>query len=197
MDMTPAKSTRASLSASDWSTAALAALERNGLAAVAVEPLAKTLGTTKGSFYWHFNGRDALISAALDLWEKRDTDRVIAAIDPEQDAAAQLRTLLQRVFRAVLDAPGAGTVELALQAHADHPLVAPVLERVTKRRMATMVSLFRQLGLSPAHARDRALLAYTAYLGHAQLAHATPGQIPRGNAFTAHVDQIIETLADV
>ena len=30
---------------------------------MAVEPLAKRLGATKGSFYWHFDNRDALIAA--------------------------------------------------------------------------------------------------------------------------------------
>ena len=89
--MTPAKSPRTPLTADDWSAAALAALERNGLAAVAVEPIAKTLGATKGSFYWHFTGRDDLIAAALELWERRDTDGVIAAVDRAAEGADRLR----------------------------------------------------------------------------------------------------------
>jgi AcrR family transcriptional regulator len=195
MDMTPAKGARASLTAADWSAAALDALERQGLAAIAVEPLAKTLGTTKGSFYWHFSGRDALITAALDLWEQRDTDGVIATIERAGDATDQLRALLRLVLRAVKEPPGAGAIELALQPHADHPLVAPVLARVTQRRMAVLEDLFAAQGLSRSQARDRARLAYTAYLGHAQLAHATPGQLPKGVAFTAYVEHIVETLA--
>lgn len=197
MDMTSAKTPRASLTADDWSAAALAALERNGLAAVAVEPIAKTLGATKGSFYWHFSGRDDLIAAALGLWERRDTDGVIAAVDRADDGADRLRLLLRLVLQAVAQSPGAGSIELALQSHADHPLVAPVLARVTERRMATLESLYAERGLSKAQARDRALLAYTAYLGHAQMAHATPGRLPKGKAFTAYVDRVVETLADV
>ena len=194
--MTSAKSSRASLTATDWSTAALAALERNGLAAVAVEPLAKTLGATKGSFYWHFTGRDDLIAAALELWERRDTDGVIAAVDQAADRADRLRVLLRLVFRAVVGTPGAGSIELALQPHAGHPLVAPVLARVTERRMSILESLYAEQGLSVSQAHDRALLAYTTYLGHAQLAHATPDRLPSGAAFTRYVDRIVETLAD-
>src|SRR3954453_8612881 len=83
---------RASLTSDDWTRAALEALARGGLAAVAVEPLAKELGATKGSFYWHFADRSALLEAALDLWERRDTDRVIAAVDDEtHDVATRLR----------------------------------------------------------------------------------------------------------
>src|SRR3954470_16747939 len=104
------KGKRASLAAEDWTGAALDALARGGLAAVAVEPLAKELGTTKGSFYWHFADRDALIAAALTRWEKRDTELVIAAIEDGEDASVRLRHLLELVFRAVGvgSGPGAG-----------------------------------------------------------------------------------------
>jgi AcrR family transcriptional regulator len=195
MDMPSGK--REALTARDWTEAALEALARGGLPAVAVEPLAKELGATKGSFYWHFADRQALLAATLELWERRDTDRVIAAIDEVQDAETRLRNLLRLAFSSVRDdsAGGAGTVELALQASAAHPLVAPTLTRVTKRRLATLTRLYAELGLSPAGARDRGLLAYTAFLGHAQLAHATPELLPHGRAFTHHVNQVVDALA--
>ncbi len=190
---------REALTAADWTEAALDALARGGLAAVAVEPLAKELGATKGSFYWHFADRQALLKATLELWEARDTDRVIAAINDAEETGARLRSLLRLAFSAVRDGSvgAAGTVELALQASATHPLVAPTLERVTKRRLATITGLYAELGLSPSRARDQSLLAYTAFLGHAQLAHATPELLPRGRAFTTHVNQVVEALVHV
>ena len=187
---------REALTAADWTEAALDALARGGLPAVAVEPLAKELGATKGSFYWHFADRLALVQATLDLWERRDTDRVIAAIDENQDVETRLRNLLRLAFASVRDGSttGAGTVELALQASAAHPLVAPTLDRVTRRRLAFLTRLYSQLGLTKSQARDRGLLAYTAFLGHAQVAHATPELLPTGRAFAAHVDQVVEAL---
>jgi len=171
-------------------------LARGGLTAVAVEPLAKSLKATKGSFYWHFADRNALLAATLELWERRDTDRVIADLDETQDALSRLRTLLRLTFTSVGDgsAGGAGTVELALQASASQPLVTNILKRVTRRRLELVTKLYVELGLSPAHARQRALLAYAAYLGHAQLAHATPDLLPHGRALANHVDQVVETL---
>jgi AcrR family transcriptional regulator len=197
MDMAQGK--RESLTAADWTQAALDALARGGLPAVAVEPLAKELGATKGSFYWHFADRQALLEATLALWERRDTDRVLAAIDEMESVEQRLRSLLHLAFTSVRDAStgGAGTVELALQASAAHPMVAPVLARVTKRRLAALTRLYTELGLTRTGARDRSLLAYTAFLGHAQLAHATPDLLPSGRAFTKHVDQVVEALADV
>jgi AcrR family transcriptional regulator len=190
---------RESLAAEDWTEAALETLARGGLAAVAVEPLAKSLGTTKGSFYWHFADRNALLKATLELWERRDTDRVLAGIDKSQDVTTRLRKLLRLAFLSVRTdaAGGAGAIELALQASAAHPLVAPTLERVTSRRLAALSRLYSALGFSQARARDQALLAYTAFLGHAQLARATPELLPPGRAFGTHVDQMIDALVRV
>ncbi len=166
---------------------------------MAVEPLAKSLGTTKGSFYWHFTDRNALLEATLELWERRDTDRVLAGIDETQDVATRLHHLLRFAFLSVREdaAGGAGAIELALQAHASHPLVAPTLARVTARRVAALSRLYVELGLSRTRARDRALLAYTSFLGHAQMARATPELLPEGRAFARHVDQVIGALAEV
>ena len=190
---------RESLTTDDWTREALVALARGGLATVAVEQLAKQLGTTKGSFYWHFADREALIAAVLALWEERDTDLVIAATERGDDATTRLRNLLQLAFGAVRadPDPSAGSVELALQANATHPLVAATLRRVTERRLAYLTTLFTQLGMSPARARDRGLLAYSAFLGHAQLVHATPGVLPKGRAFDTYVRRVVDTLIRV
>jgi AcrR family transcriptional regulator len=195
-----AQGRRESLTAGDWTEAALEALAGGGLAAVAVEPIAKSLGATKGSFYWHFADRNALLSSALDLWEARDTDRVIAGLDETQDPSSRLRTLLRLTFLAVVHDTSprrgaVGAVELALQASASHPLVAATLTRVTQRRLAFLTGLYAELGLPRARARDQALLAYTAFLGHAQLAHATPALLPKGRALRTHVEQVVEALA--
>jgi AcrR family transcriptional regulator len=194
MDMPRGKTE--SLTADDWTQAALDALARGGLAAVAVEPLAKELGATKGSFYWHFAERNALITAALDHWETRSTNLVIATVEQTGDAATRLRDLLRLAFTATArgSEQSAGAVELALQSNADHPLVVATLARVTERRLAYLTTLFVEVGMSPARARDRGLLAYTAYLGHLQLAHATPDLLPQGRSSASHVNRVVEAL---
>jgi len=85
---------RRPLSPDDWARAALAAIARGGVGAVAVETVAAELGATKGSFYWHFKNRDALIQAALDRWEHGRTDAVIEKPEREPDPATRLNKLL-------------------------------------------------------------------------------------------------------
>ncbi|MEU8661070.1 TetR/AcrR family transcriptional regulator [Actinoplanes philippinensis] len=181
------------LTADDWTAAAVEAMAGGGLAAVAVEPLAARLGATKGSFYWHFANRDALIEAALLRWEADHTDAVITMVEAQPDPLSRLRTLIGTVFDATA-VPGAA-IELAMLATAAHPHVAPVLARVTQRRLAYTARLFEGLGCSPQEAGHRALLAVSAYLGHAQLAHATPGLVPGSAQLRrTYVDRIIGLL---
>ncbi len=167
------------LSRDDWVAVALAAIADGGLAAVAVEPLAARLGATKGSFYWHFENRDALVDAAIRRWEKDTTTDVTKELEAARDApASQFRRLVTSVIeRAEQDRVGP-----ALLASAGHPAVAPALQRVTAARLSLVAMVLRRLGFAPAEARRRALLAYSAYLGHAQLARSTPGVLPATRA---------------
>jgi AcrR family transcriptional regulator len=175
MDMP--QGTKRRLSAADWAQAALTAIGESGLQGVAVEPIAATLGTTKGSFYWHFANRDALVVAALELWERTYTEDVLALVDQEPDPLARLRKL----FAAVTQAERA-PVEVNLHAAADHPLLAPAVRRAVARRTAHTEHQLTLIGLPPAEAHRRALLAYALYLGHIQVVVRLSGLIPEDKA---------------
>jgi hypothetical protein len=80
-------------------------------------------------------------------------------------------------------------------ASAGCPDVAAAVERVTSRRIGYVARLLREAGLTPARARRRAVLAYAAYLGHAQLVLTTPGVLPRSDrARRAYVSEIADVL---
>ncbi|MGH8931090.1 MAG: TetR/AcrR family transcriptional regulator [Egibacteraceae bacterium] len=151
----------ASLSGQDWISAALDAIAEAGVDAVAVEPLARRLGVTKGSFYWHFRSRRALVDAALAHWEQAGTEEIIAWLARIPDPRERLRHLL---VQAIQDR-GGGRLLAALYAVADHPQVAPVLRRVTDRRLRYLEETYVALGLSTDDARRWALHAYATYIG--------------------------------
>jgi AcrR family transcriptional regulator len=184
--------TRTRLDRQAWVRAALDAISEGGLTAVGVVPLAKRLGATKGSFYWHFTSREALIEAALANWEHSHTTAVIAEIEAaSDDPLTQLRLLFVRVT----ELAARDRIELALLATADHPSVRPVLDRVTRGRIGFVAALFRRLGFGEAEAKRRALLAYSAYLGYAQLVHATPQVVPRSRAANrAYLKDVLDAL---
>jgi len=169
----------ARLAADDWVTAAVRALLTDGPDAVAVQPLARRLGTTKGSFYWHFDTRDDLLRAALQRWLRQGTEDVIVAVEAAtEDPVERARMLMRMVTEHSLASPG----QLRLLATADHPDVRAALETAARRRIGYVARLLRAAGLPAAVARRRAMLAYAAYIGHAQLANSTPGVLPTGSA---------------
>ncbi|MBB5955736.1 AcrR family transcriptional regulator [Saccharothrix tamanrassetensis] len=154
----------------DWTGVALRALAEGGVAAVAVEPLAVRLGATKGSAYWHFPNREALLKATLERWEREHTEAVIDRVEAEPTPEGRLRLLFGVVLEDVRDS----AVELAMLAAKDDPAVAPVLRRVTDRRIGYLEELFRAMGFPAETAQHRAVLAYSVYLGQAQLLSTTP-----------------------
>ncbi|MER6030988.1 TetR/AcrR family transcriptional regulator [Streptomyces sp. NPDC001851] len=181
---------RKRLTAQDWADAALSAMGEGGLTAVAIEPLAARLGTTKGSFYWHFANRESLIEAALDRWEEKSTEAIIAGLASEPDPAMRLRRLFSEATERAAHHP----LEVSLPASVTHPRVAAVLRRVTERRVGYIAQLFVELGFPPDEARRRALLAYTGFLGHTQLAHAVPETLPTGEDGSRYLDSVLDTL---
>ncbi|CAM5230181.1 TetR/AcrR family transcriptional regulator OS=Streptomyces alboniger OX=132473 GN=CP975_09295 PE=4 SV=1 [Streptomyces alboniger] len=181
---------KARLGADDWADAALTAIGEGGLAAVAVEPLAVRLGTTKGSFYWHFAGRDALIEAALGRWAERHTEDMISEVEAEPDPRGRIKLLFGRAITAATS----DRLEVSLLATAGDPRVAAALRRVTERRVAYVAELFAGLGFPAPEARRRGLLAYSVYLGHAQLGHAVPSVVPGGDELGAYLDEALDAL---
>lgn len=178
------------LSANDWQLAALDALSEGGLQAIAIEMLAKGLGVTKGSFYWHFASRDALIQSALELWESQEQEQVFGRLDSLPNAQARLKALVTLVASELK----AHKIYSELLKAIDHPLVKPVLERVAKRRLDYLTASFRQAGMPRVQALNRARLTYASYVGFLQLNMQLGLPKLHHDEFNQYVEHLIETL---
>ncbi len=181
---------RSTLGPADWAAAAYKAMARGGIEAVAVEPIATELGATKGSFYWHFKNRDALIDAALDEWERRLTDDVIADLERMSDPATRLRRLLSAALRL---RPADRAAEVALLANPDNRAVRRRVKRVTQRRIAYIAVQLAALGWDEVEALDRAVLLLHFYVGSLQMASIAP-VAPDDHARRRQVDLVIDAL---
>ena len=183
-------SNRVSLTPEDWEKAALALIAERGVGALAVEPLARRLKITKGSFYWHFPGRDELLSAALRRWEGQDADHLQRSLKAETQPAERLASFVWATTRQTLT----HRVYLALCAVPEDARVGPVLKRVTSRRIAYLSDAFAELGLAAEEARRRATLVYSGYVGYLQLQaqHLVPERDEP--EFDAYVKHVIDSL---
>jgi AcrR family transcriptional regulator len=192
--MTPDAPARAErngrLSADDWAQAALDLIAEQGVAAVAVEPLARRLGVTKGSFYWHFPSRDALLQAALERWEKVEQETVFGSLEAVPDPRERLRAL----FHLVAHEATSHIIYSELLKALDHPIVQPVIGRVSQRRFDYLTAAFRQAGLGRTEAQHRARLAYAAYVGFLQLSLQLHQPRLQHDEFEAYVEHVMATL---
>lgn len=143
-----------------WVDAALEALSTGGPGAVRVEAIAAALGVSKGGFYWHFKGREALLEEALDAWERAVVEDVIAQVETEDEPRAKFAQLFELARTADFG------VELAVRdwARRDEAVAARV-RRIDNRRMEYLRSLFRQLGLDEEEAEARSLLVFSLFVG--------------------------------
>jgi AcrR family transcriptional regulator len=167
----------------DWLKAAGRRLASGGIAAVAVETLARDLAVTKGSFYWHFRDRAALLKALLADWEAGSTEPLLRRLET---AGEGRRARLGRLAPTVAG-EGAGSLDPAIRAWALHdPAAAETVGRVDHARLAFIAGEFRSLGFTPPEAWTRARLFYLHLLGEHALGFEDRG-LPERLAEAARV----------
>lgn len=147
----------------DWVDAAYERFLTEGLHGVRVEAVARDLGSTKGSFYWHFADRAALVAAVMDRWEQEETESFIVQANEAPDPLTRLEVLFSAVARR--RAPG----EHRLYADAVAEGVGQVVERVSERRVSYVAAALVELGVSQDEARRRGIAALAIALGLEQL----------------------------
>ncbi len=143
-----------------WIAAAIDTLAREGIESVRVEPLARKLGVTKGSFYWHFKDRSALLTAILDYWEKVGTQDVIEFVETSGGNVESRLLHLCDKAGAILGVE----VEAALRTWATHDdLAAIAVSRVDTKRMDLLRDIFAEICPEPSEAEARSWLFYSLF----------------------------------
>jgi len=179
------------LSREDWENAAIYAIAAGGLAAVAVEPLAASLGVTKGSFYAHFGSRRELVEAALARWESSH-GASLADLSAIEDPAKRLERVLTASI--AFSQSGEPSAHLRLLGEMSDPAVREAVARVDARRIARLAAAFRDAGFSARRAERRARLAYATYVGLLVLAQDEPDERLDSDGIKALVRELREPL---
>ena len=150
------------LSAKDWLDLGLGTLAKSGFTALKAEPLAKVMGVSRGSFYWHFKDIGAYHAAILKHWREVAAEQIIANLEAASDHDNPLLLLLRRTFGARL------SLEKAVRTWATvDPAARTAVQAIDRRRLGYVESLFERSGVSPGAARSRAQIFYWAFIGFA------------------------------
>lgn len=153
---------RPRLTQTDWLLAGLETLSDAGPSALGAEPLARRMGTTKGSFYWHFIDVPAYHQALLDLWasEARTAlDRATAAVTD----TVRLRETAQAIAATADSDMAALRAESAIRAWAgDDPVAAQTVHDVDEMRLARLHALLSACGIGNS---EMARILYASAIG--------------------------------
>ena len=146
------------LAADDWRAAALATLVSDGIEAVQITALARELGVTRGSFYWHFESREALLDALLETWRAHNTGVMLDAIK----GSTTLDDAILALFAVWVDHSRFDPMlDQAIRDWARHDaLVRSAVKAEDDARVAAIADLFQRHGYDPIEAFIRARIIY-------------------------------------
>ncbi len=149
------------LSAKDWLDLGLKRLAESGFTALKAEPLAKALGVSRGSFYWHFADIGAFHAAILAYWRELAAEQVIAEVEAE-DHEHPLVPLLRRAFSGRL------ALEKAVRSWAaSDPAAREAVQAIDRRRVDYIETQLRAAGVAGEAVPARAQILYWAFVGYA------------------------------
>jgi AcrR family transcriptional regulator len=150
------------LSANDWLDLGLNVLATQGFTALKAEPLAKALGVSRGSFYWHFADIGDYHAAILKHWREVAAEQVIAGLEAASDHEDPVALLLRQAFTLRL------TLEKAVRSWATSDAAArSAVQAIDRRRLGYVEELLRRKGFATEAAQARAQILYWAFVGYA------------------------------
>jgi AcrR family transcriptional regulator len=166
-----------SLSREDWLAAAHAAVVEGGFDHLRVLVIAKALGVTRGSFYWHFRDREDLLRHVLEAWRQRATEQLTARLESAAtDPREQVKDVLSLPFRGRA-AVRAARIELAIRAWARRDAMArQAVDEADAARIGYIAQVFSALGFPIAEARQRAWLVYSYLIAESLVAGGSAAQ---------------------
>lgn len=129
---------------------ALRILLERGIDAVRVDDVVAEVGVTKGSLYWHFSDRNALIKEALLEYVRRLNAELVDGISSAIVEATSTTDYLARIAPVLVDPfdPAKARdltqrLTLMMQANAD-PEFAPLIREVQVRSLTVYTDLMRE-----------------------------------------------------
>jgi AcrR family transcriptional regulator len=157
------------LSAKDWLDLGLRVLAERGFTALKAEPLAKAMGVSRGSFYWHFADIAAYHAAILGHWREVAAEQIIANLERAAPAEGPLPLLLRQAFGGGLALEKAVRTWATLDPKAQSAVLA-----IDRRRLSYVEKMLEDAGLAADTARARAQILYWAFVGSAQSGKPLP-----------------------
>lgn len=147
----------------DWLTLGFRVLALEGAEQLKAEVLARKMGKTKGSFYWHFLDIDAFKSEMMRFWRAKAFSDILAIVDPIEDFHERIETLIDLATQDLMQQLGVQNIEPSIRAWGrSSGKVALVIEEVDQLRINWLSDQFRETGVD---GDQVATLFYSSFIG--------------------------------
>lgn len=144
----------------DWINAAFARLSADGIEAMRIEALARDLGASKGSFYWHFRDREDLLDRVLDRWQGEDA-RWLEGAASDENTATRWAKFVDRC-----EDSSRLRLEVSMRAWARRDArVANRVAAVEKQKSRFIAGVLREIGFTEQAAESWSALFLLVWLG--------------------------------
>lgn len=153
---------RTAASRDDWLLATLNVLRERGIEGVKVVAIARELGLTSGSFYWHFKNIQELLDGVLEYWEEIQTGHIIEdALKFDGPPDERIRNLMHQVIREDASMPDSA---VAVWAKSDAG-AAICYKRAMGKRFEFSSWLFEEAGFNRKNAEIRGRMMVMTLMG--------------------------------
>jgi AcrR family transcriptional regulator len=148
-----------------WLGAAYDLLLNQGVEAVRVLPLAKSLNLSRTSFYSHFDSREALLDALINRWREKNTGNLVGR------TTAPAKTIAQALFN-LFDCWLSTEIfddrfDFAIRNWAlGTQSLKEIVEANDGARIAAIQAMFERFGFAPDQAQVRAFTVYYTQIGY-------------------------------
>lgn len=149
----------------DWLNHALAALIKDGVEGVKIQPMGAALGVSRSSFYWYFKSRQDLLDALLEHWQATNTS---ALVSMAKAPAETITEAVGNVFRCAVDPSLFDTrLDFAIRDWARRSAhVRTILQQSEARRLDALREMFERFDYPELEAIARARILYYMQIGY-------------------------------
>ena len=165
------------LSRKIWIEHGFDVLRYEGHEKLKVEPMAKALGVSRGSFYWHFTSLGDFHEALLATWREENTLDIISQLEKLSGTQARISALIQMG----IDTPQPLENGMRRWGGVNNEVGAALVD-VDQIRTNYLAKLLIDTGLPEQIARDRAVLLTWAAIGRA----LAPGLVTQTSTSTGY-----------
>lgn len=153
-----------SLTRADWLEAAINIFVAEGIAAVRITDLSKMLSVSRGSFYWHFQGREDLLNGIISYWERKNARSVVLALSEAPSLEEGILSLFSTWIEPNSYDPG---LDQAMRdwARRDEAIHAAV-QAADRKCLEAITAFFVRMGLPRLESEARARTVYFCQIGY-------------------------------